>query len=263
MKKISAIMLSLTLAGSILTGCANTNEPAPTPEENKVLQIYFVRHGKTFFNSTDQVQGFADTPLTEKGIEQAITLGKGLADVQFTTAYTGELGRQRKTAQLILGENNNDIPQIVEHVGFNEWNYGGYEGKMNAEMWDPIFAEAGAQFDPYWSEYGKVLEYYGGDRALADAIAKNDPIGAAETYDEILERAQKAMDQLVEESLAAGGGNVLVVSSGSQIPTILELIAPGVYDGSDEISNCSVSIVTYQDGTYTIDMIGDTSYLGE
>jgi len=262
MKKLLILTLTAAIAASVLTGCA---KPAEQPAEtaSKELTIYFVRHGKTFFNTTDQVQGFADTPLTEKGIAQAEALGEGLADVKFTTAFTGELGRQRKTAQLILAGNKNEVPVITEHVGFNEWNYGGYEGKMNAEMWDPIFAEAGATFDPTWAEYGDVLEYYGGDRALADAIAKNDPIGAAETYDEILARAQEGMDQLVEKSLEAGGGNVLVVSSGSQIPTILELIAPGSYDGSDEISNCSVTIVHYQDGEYTVEVIGDTSYLGE
>ncbi|WMC94298.1 histidine phosphatase family protein [Kineothrix sp. MB12-C1] len=217
-----------------------------------------VRHGKTFFNTTGQVQGFCDSPLTGVGIEQAQLVGAGLKDVKFVAAYSGELGRQIKTAKLILEQNDNEIPMLVENVGFNEWNYGGYEGGTNAAMWNPIFEEYGYTFDEEWTHYGEVYEILG-DRGIADAIAANDALQAAESYDEILARAGAAMNQLVEESLAAGGGNVLVVSSGSQIPTILEMYVPDDYNGED-IGNCSVTILKYKDGNYTMEVVGDTSY---
>ena len=38
-------------------------EPSGAPEKKDVT-IYLVRHGKTFFNTTGQVQGWADSPLT-------------------------------------------------------------------------------------------------------------------------------------------------------------------------------------------------------
>ncbi len=241
-------------AGTDVTETANEGETA-----EKELTIYIVRHGKTFFNTTGQVQGFCDSPLTDTGIEQAEKVGKGLKDIPFTTAYCGELGRQSKTAELILAQNDNEVPSLVKNVGFNEWNYGGYEGGSNAAMWDPIFEKYGYTFDEEWTYYGEVYEILG-DRGVADAIAANDELQAAESYDEILARAEGAMNQLVEESLAAGGGNVLVVSSGSQIPTILEMYVPDDYNG-ESIGNCSVTILKYKDGTYTLESIGDSSYL--
>lgn len=229
--------------------------------KDEELTIYIVRHGKTFFNTTGQVQGFCDSPLTDVGIEQAEKVGEGLKDIKFVTAYSGELGRQSKTAELILGQNKNNVPSLVKNIGFNEWNYGGYEGGTNAAMWDPIFEKYGYTFDEEWTHYGEVYEILG-DRGVADAIAANDELQAAESYDEILARAGAAMDQLVEESLAAGGGNVLVVSSGSQIPTILEMYVSDEYDG-EAIGNCSVTILKYKDGTYTLESVGDSSYLEE
>lgn len=278
-KTLIGILLCMTVA---LVGCGqrsqtgtnvdadvNTEADAKTNTEeadiesdaaaSDELTIYIVRHGKTFFNTTGQVQGFCDSPLTETGIKQAEQVGAGLKDVEFVTAYSGELGRQIKTAKLILEQNDNEIPMLVENIGFNEWNYGGYEGGTNAAMWNPIFEKYGYTFDEEWTYYGEVYEILG-DRGVADAIAANDEIQAAESYDEILVRAGAAMDQLVKESLAAGGGNVLVVSSGSQIPTFLEMYVSDDYNG-EAIGNCSVTILKYKDGNYTLESIGDTSYL--
>ena len=37
--------------------------------------IYLMRHGETLFNQQHRVQGFCDSPLTEKGIAQAKQAG--------------------------------------------------------------------------------------------------------------------------------------------------------------------------------------------
>lgn len=33
--------------------------------------LYLMRHGETLFNQRRKIQGWCDSPLTEKGIEQA------------------------------------------------------------------------------------------------------------------------------------------------------------------------------------------------
>lgn len=103
------------------------------------------------------------------------------------------------------------------------------------------------------------MRYHNGSGVAA---GRHDELEAAESYDEILERAGAAMDQLVQESLAAGGGNVLVVSSGSQIPTILEMYVPDGYNG-ESISNCSITMLEYKNGVYTLESINDTSHLDD
>lgn len=85
--------------------------------EKKDVTIYLVRHGKTFFNTTGQVQGWADSPLTEEGEYQADAAGKGMKDIVFTTAFSGDLGRQRATAKHILAQNQGDIPELQEVIG--------------------------------------------------------------------------------------------------------------------------------------------------
>ena len=52
------------------------------------VTFWFVRHGQTLFNTDRRVQGVTDSPLTEKGIDQAKTTCKALANVWFHQAYT-------------------------------------------------------------------------------------------------------------------------------------------------------------------------------
>jgi probable phosphoglycerate mutase len=232
----------------------------PVIEPSQELTIYLVRHGKTFFNTTGQVQGFIDSPLTDVGIAQAQAVGRSMANIQFTTAFTGRLGRHIDTAQAILDNNENWTPKIIQNIGWNEWNYGGYEGKTNAEMWNPIFQKYGFEFDENWTHYDEVVKILG-DKGVADAIAANDPLKAAEKYDEIVARANAAMAELIEVSLKAGGGNVLVVSSGGMIPTLLEIFFPG--HEATNIDNCSVSVIKYADGKLSIVQLNDLSYRDE
>lgn len=241
----------------VLTGCTSTSSDNETDKKgNDEFTVYLVRHGKTWFNTTGQVQGFADSPLTEKGIEGARKTGVALKDIEFESVFTGDLGRQRNTARIIIEENNiKDVP-FNEHVGFQEWNYGGWEGRTNEDMWKPIMEKYGFKFDEDWTEYPALMEVIG-DKGAADEIASSDVLGAAETYDEIIKRGKDALDTLIKENK---GGNILVVSSGGMIPTLMEIALPGVYNG-EIIENSSITILKYVDGAYTIESINDTSHL--
>lgn len=253
MKKIVKV-LSTLFAVLLLASCGATPQATATDDG---ITIYLVRHGKTWFNTTGQVQGFADSPLTEAGIEGAQKAGEALKDVEFNSVYTGDLSRQRNTAKYIIEANdkNKEVP-FYEHVGFQEWNYGGFEGMTNAEMWTPIMEANGFTFDEDWTDYDALVRKLG-DAGVADAIAKADPLKAAENYKEITTRGQAALKLIVSENKS---GNVLVVSSGGMIPTLMELALPGEYDG-ELIENSSVTVLKYKDGKYSLEKINDTSHL--
>lgn len=258
MKKLFKLLSVLLLAVS-LVGCTASTEPK-SPEDVEIT-IYLVRHGKTWFNQLDLVQGFADSPLIEKGINQAKLVGKNMADIEFVAAYSSSLGRQRETLQYILEGNKKGVEHVKELDGFKEWNYGGFEGLPGETMWTAVLAEHGYTFDPEYTQ-NYVMHDEIGDKGISDTIAAIDETGMAENYDEITARAQATFDTIVEEVTAMGGGNVLAVSSGGQIPTILELLVPGQYNG-EYIDNCTVTILKYKNGVYTLEVAGDYSYLAE
>ncbi|MBS1494478.1 MAG: histidine phosphatase family protein [Bacteroidetes bacterium] len=63
---------------------------------------YIVRHGETEGNIKLIIQGHSDSPLTEKGLEQAQLISEQLSEIPFHTAYSSDLGRAKQTAEIII-----------------------------------------------------------------------------------------------------------------------------------------------------------------
>ncbi|NWK77325.1 histidine phosphatase family protein [Aquitalea sp. LB_tupeE] len=225
--------------------------------DDPVVDVYLLRHGKTMFNTTSQVQGWSDTPLTRAGIKGAEAAGRGLAKVHFIAAYSSDLGRARSTARIVLAQGQQRTLPLQEDERLREWNYGSFEGRPDAEMWTPIFEKQGMRFDPQWGNWAEFTRKMS-DSAIAQAIHDNDPLGWAETYPQITARLRAAMQDVVSKAVAAGGGNVLVVSHGGAILSILDIFLPGQAKNTD-IPNSSITLLRYRNGQYQLIKAGDVS----
>lgn len=93
------------------------------------MKLYVVRHGVTVWNKLHKLQGSADIPLAEAGISLAEKVGEALKEVSFDICFTSPLIRARRTAELILGKQNAEIP-IVEDKRIQEISFGILEGEV-------------------------------------------------------------------------------------------------------------------------------------
>ena len=66
-----------------------------------MLQVYLVRHGETQWNAERRIQGQSDSPLTEKGEQQAWQVGERASTLGITHIISSDLGRTRRTAEII------------------------------------------------------------------------------------------------------------------------------------------------------------------
>ena len=229
--------------------------PAPRPGE---VSLYIIRHGQTEFNEAGLVQGFIDSRLTPDGIAQAKRAGRSLGHIFFTTAFSGDLTRQKDTAALILAENEHGVPPLEELHGLREWCMGSFEGGSITNLWTPLFREHNLD-DSNLTAGFKALERRVGLKGIADAIAKRDPSGTAEDFNSIVERIRRAIDHVVATTLAKGGGNALVLTSGMTIRAVLRLFVPDAPDVI-RIPNCSLSILRYADEEFALLQSADISY---
>ena len=97
-----------------------------------MADLYLVRHGQTELNVQNILQGWHDSSLTARGREQALTARMAFAarGVAFDHVYSSPLGRARRTAELIIGEDRSIA--LVDNL--REWHLGSLEGTSNRKM---------------------------------------------------------------------------------------------------------------------------------
>jgi len=89
--------------------------------------IYLARHGETADNAEGRVQGTIDTPLNERGREQARALAEHAAGLGVAALYSSQLARALETAQ-IVGERLGLEPVVDDR--FAESDRGEWQGRL-------------------------------------------------------------------------------------------------------------------------------------
>jgi len=80
-----------------------------------VSRLILVRHGESQWNLENRFTGWVDVPLSKKGIEESISAGKKLKDVEFDTMYVSHMLRAIQTLHYILIESNSKRTPIIYH----------------------------------------------------------------------------------------------------------------------------------------------------
>ena len=216
------------------------------------VSFYFVRHGETYFNFYDRMQGWSNAPLTPKGIENVHRSGRGLADVKFDAVYTSDLQRTIDTALILLEENQfNEGLKIVPMKEFREVFFGSFEGQIAKDVWPQLIKSTSIKYDlPQGSE--AEIQY------ILNTIKELDPYHHAENYVEFWQRVESGLLQLLNKH-AGTNQTILVVCHGMTIRNLLNgLIAD--FNKKEPLDNASVSIVEYRDGQFRLKAYGRTDH---
>ncbi|MBC2248423.1 histidine phosphatase family protein [Listeria sp. FSL L7-0123] len=202
-------------------------------------RIYFVRHGKTEWNMTGQMQGWGDSPLVAEGIDGAKAVGEVLKDTQIDAVYTSTSKRTQDTAAYILGDREIEIQPLEE---LKEMSFGTWEGVTVMEI-DEKHPKERAQI-------------------LHDPKAYTAEINGGETYYQLAERLLQGVDKIIAENPS---GNILVVSHGMSLTLLLYLLQGGTIEDhrkeAPRILNTSISIVEYQNGEFSLTKLNEIGHL--
>ncbi|EJS70225.1 histidine phosphatase family protein [Bacillus cereus] len=224
-----------------------------TDSNENVVTLYVTRHGKTILNTNHRAQGWADSPLVEKGVEVATNLGTGLKDIHFTTVYSSDSGRAIETANLVLKYSEQSELKLEQRKALRELNFGIFEGEKLENMWETIGKAAGVTSPEELMKFS-IQE-------VIDLIRAADPTKQAEDWELFSTRIKIEIDKISEEAAKNGGGNVLVVVHGLLITALIEMI-----DHSKTklgVENASVTKILYKDGGYIVESVGDMSYVAK
>jgi len=120
-------------------------------------KLYIVRHAETLFNRQNKTQGWCDSPLTERGIEQARIAGRELRSLglTFDHAYSSTSERCCDTLEIMTTEAYGAPLPYERLKGLREYGFGAFEGKDN--FLEPKFPR-GDFYLPYGGENDHMVE---------------------------------------------------------------------------------------------------------
>ncbi|MBB1078991.1 histidine phosphatase family protein [Limosilactobacillus sp. STM2_1] len=177
------------------------------------ITVYFVRHGETYFNRFARLQGWSDTPLTEKGIENARKIGEVLADLRIDYLFSSDLKRAVDTARILIADHPTaTMKEPIQKEFFREVFYGSFEGHSNEEgaIWASFLGEK------RFRRIGELVDEFGVEKAH-DLLKAADPAHLAEDSTELNARVKQAIAFLRH---LPDNRNVVVVAHGSIIQYI-------------------------------------------
>lgn len=205
-----------------------------------MLQVYLVRHGETQWNAERRIQGQSDSPLTFKGEEQARQVGERVRSLGITHIITSDLGRTRRTAEIIADACG---CHVIADSRLRELNMGVLEQRHI----DTLTAE-----EEQWR------------RELVNGTP-DGRIPEGESMQELSVRMHGALNSCLE--LPAGSRPLLVshgIALGCLVSTILGL--PAHAERRLRLRNCSISRIDHQQSAWlasgwVVEMAGDVSHL--
>lgn len=201
-------------------------------------KIYVVRHGQTIINRYDKMQGWCDTPLTKAGITGAKEAGHQLANIPFDIAISSDMKRASDTCEYIMDENcNRDELQHVATPFFREQFYGFFEGMNSDEAWRMIGGPHG------YPTRDSLFSHVDIDTAK-NYLKEADPYHEAENAEEYWHRLEQGFNMIKQMD---GAKNILLVTHGFTIRSIVSRFAPDKYDLRHGPQNASISIFNMND----------------
>jgi len=194
---------------------------------NKTI-IFLVRHGQTEWNLQNRFQGHKNSPLTTKGIEQALQVKKSLSQYEIHKAYVSPLKRAKDTINIIL--NGRGI-KIIQKNNLKEINLGPWEGKTRKEMKKSHPYE----YNQFWNNQDKFF------------------LSGAETYQQLQNRVVMELNNIFQKEQ---NKTILVVSHWIAIKAATAYYASipiSKLSSLTDIGNGKFSTLVSENGNVTID----------
>ena len=220
-----------------------------------MAKIYVIRHGQASFGEANYDK------LSDLGCRQAQVLGEYFREcgVQFDAVYSGDLQRQRKTAEITIAGQSAAIPHHID-PRFNEINNDEQLEnlvpeivKTNAALRALIEKGLSASKD-YQKVIDAVFNYW------VSPACQNPHI---QSWGDYSSKVKAALSAVIEAQGA--GKTVAIFTSGGTIATIVSQVlglgGEHAYKFYEPVINCSVTQLFYSGNRVSLSYFNDNSAL--
>ena len=159
-------------------------------------QLILIRHGQSLWNAENKFTGWVDSPLSKRGIQEAIKAGKLIKEfnVDVEVVFTSFLSRAIDTLNLLLKELNKSDLIVNKSWYLNERHYGSLTGlnkeETKKEIGESLFLKYRRSWDtapPPIKKNDKNISLYGklNKNIAEDKIPFTESL--RDTYERVIE----------------------------------------------------------------------------
>jgi broad specificity phosphatase PhoE len=220
-----------------------------------MAELYLIRHAQASFGTANYDR------LSALGCRQAEVLGECLRDcgIQFDAAYSGELERQRKTAEIVLEQQPGNVRCEID-ARFNEIETGGMFDCLVPKLSEtsPQLASLVKSGERSSKDFQKALEIVFNHWVVTDAAHPG-----MQSWAEYSGNVQRALADVVARE--GSGRTVAVFTSGGTIATlvahVLGVSGAVVYKFYEPLVNCSVTRFLYSGKKVSLSCFNDQQFI--
>ena len=198
-----------------------------------IEQLILVRHGETENNIAGIVQGWSDSELSERGLQQVARLAERLKTFEADAIFSSPLQRAMATAQRIAGATGLEVRTLD---GLREMNYGRWEGQsfLDIRKTDELIYR----------------------RWIADS---SFACPEGESHDDVLARIRGALDSV------NGARRPIVVAHGTAIRIAVTALLDLPLSASRSFAqdNTAVNVFLRRGGRWVMKLWNDTTHCAE
>jgi phosphoserine phosphatase len=205
-------------------------------EVNMTTHLFLTRHGETIWNTKKMMQGWKDSPLTEKGIDQARRLANRLSDLTLNGIYSSTSDRAIATAEIIKGERS---LKVMKLDSLRELSFGDWEGKT--------FEENEKASPDEWLTFWEKPHLFSSK--------------TVESFNSVQQRMAEAVENIIMKHPSE---NICIVTHGIALKLLMNYFENVPLENlwsTPVIPSTSLSIVKINEGTNEFLLKCDTSHL--
>ena len=190
-------------------------------------RLILIRHGQSLWNAENRFTGWVDSPLSERGIQEAIKAGRLIKEfnIDIEEAFTSFLSRAIDTLNFLLKELDKNNLIINKTWYLNERHYGSLTGLNKEETKQKIGESLYLKYRRSWDIAPPPMEKNNKNISLFGSLNKTIPVDKVpnteslkDTHDRVIKYYNETISNVFKKNV------VIIVAHGNSLRALCKYL---------------------------------------
>ena len=190
-------------------------------------RLILIRHGQSLWNAENRFTGWVDSPLSERGIQEAIKAGRLIKEfnIDIEEAFTSYLSRAVDTLNFLLKELDKNNLIINKTWYLNERHYGSLTGLNKEETKQKIGESLFLKYRRSWDIAPPPMKKNNKNISLFGSLNKTIPVDKVpnteslkDTHDRVIKYYNETISNVFKKNV------VIIVAHGNSLRALCKYL---------------------------------------